>query len=441
MTKTLTDLFDLKVDNLKTNLTDYEIFTDKILLDQIRSEVIGKIIDSRLVDQKELQTFINNEIDKTLEAHNLTDLERYYIFNLIDNEINGYGPLEALLEDPNITEIMINGKNEIYIEVDGIITKDESVSFINDEHILRTIDRIISPLGKTIDATNPMVDARLKDGSRINAIIPPLSINGPVLTIRKFKRDINTIEDILSKGTLTPDMARFLEACVMAKCNILITGGTATGKTSLLNVLSSFINDQERVITIEDAAELKLNKKHVISLETRHDNAELKGEVSVRDLLINSLRMRPDRIIIGEVRGKEAFDLLHAMNTGHEGSLTTMHANSPKDGLNRLETLTLTAGMDLPIRVIREYIESAIDIVIHLDRLADGKKRITSIEEVIGLADDGILLEEIFKFNITGLSDNKKSVLGEFVRYDYTPKVYQKIKLLGINLDDIFKPK
>ena len=418
---------------------DYEIFKDKQLLDQLRSTIIQNIIDNRVPSEKGLTEYINGEIDKTLEGYDLSNLERTHIFNLIDNEINGYGPITELLDDENVTEIMVNGPDEIYIEIDGHIVKDDTISFINDDHILRTIQRIVQPLGRTIDEANPMVDSRLPDGSRINAIIPPLSLKGPIMTIRKFKRNLNNIEDLLRNGTMTPYMARFLEAAVLAKLNILVTGGTGSGKTTILNILSSFIGNDERIITIEDAAELKLNQTHVIPLETRKMNYESEGEVTIRDLVINSLRMRPDRIIVGEVRGKEAFDMLQAMNTGHEGSLTTLHANNGVDALNRLETMVLMGGIDIPVRAIREYIENAIDIVIHTTRLSDGRRKITSISEVVGFKGDEIELKEIFAFRQKGLTSNGE-VDGEFVLYNYVPKAYDIIKSRGINsIDDIFK--
>ena len=418
---------------------DYEIFKDKQLLDQLRSTIIQNIIDNRVPSEKSLTEYINGEIDKTLEGYDLSNLERTHIFNLIDNEINGYGPITELLDDENVTEIMVNGPDEIYIEIDGHIVKDDTISFINDDHILRTIQRIVQPLGRTIDEANPMVDSRLPDGSRINAIIPPLSLKGPIMTIRKFKRNLNNIEDLLRNGTMTPYMARFLEAAVLAKLNILVTGGTGSGKTTILNILSSFIGNDERIITIEDAAELKLNQTHVIPLETRKMNYESEGEVTIRDLVINSLRMRPDRIIVGEVRGKEAFDMLQAMNTGHEGSLTTLHANNGVDALNRLETMVLMGGIDIPVRAIREYIENAIDIVIHTTRLSDGRRKITSISEVVGFKGDEIELKEIFAFRQKGLTSNGE-VDGEFVLYNYVPKAYDIIKSRGIDsIDDIFK--
>jgi len=342
MKKTLSEAFEIDekpISFKETVSDDYDIFEDKILLDTLRNKVIQNIIDNDVPDNEFLTEYINNEIDDALEGYDLSNLERNHIFNLIENEIHGYGPITELLDDPNITEIMVNGPDKIYIEIDGKVVKDDSVSFINDEHIIRTIQRMIQPLGRTIDVASPMVDSRLKDGSRINAVIPPLSLNGPVLTIRKFKKNLETMEDLLRMGTLTSYMARFLDAAVKGKLNILICGGTGSGKTTVLNVLSSLIGNHERIITIEDAAELKLKQDHVITLETRNMNYEKEGEVTIRDLVINSLRMRPDRIIVGEVRGKEAFDMLQAMNTGHDGSLSTLHANGPKDALNRLETM------------------------------------------------------------------------------------------------------
>ena len=438
--KRFVDEFGINVDdNAFEEVTDYETFANKELLDQLRNKIIQNLVDNNIDGQLTMDSFIKREIDKTIEGYDLTNIERSYIYNLIDNEINGYGPITELLDDKEITEIMVNGINEVYIELNGKVIRDKSVSFINDDHIIRTIQRMIQPLGRTIDMANPMVDARLPDGSRLNAIIPPLSLKGPVLTIRKFKNELDTVEDFLRTGTLTPYMARFLEACVHARLNIIICGGTGSGKTTLLDILSSFINDDERIITIEDAAELKLKQNHVISLETRLTNYEGEGEVTIRDLVINSLRMRPDRIIVGEVRGKEAFDMLQAMNTGHTGSLTTMHANSPVDALNRLETMILMAGIEIPIRAIREYIEKAINIVVQIARMSDGRRRIVSICEVVGFKGEDIELKEIFSFKQTGVMENGE-VLGEFYKTDYTPIVYDRIKSYGIDdLKDIFE--
>jgi len=440
MAKKFVDEFNVKIEESSfKEINDYDTFKNKSLLDELRNKIIQNLIDNNSIKSGTMDEFVKAEIDKTIEGYDLSVVERSYIYNLINNEISGYGPLTELLEDPEITEIMVNGKNEIYIEVEGHVTRDNSVSFINDDHIVRTISRMIQPLGRTIDTSNPMVDARLDDGSRLNAVIPPLSLKGPVLTIRKFKKEVANIEDFLRSGTLTPHMARFLEACVKAKLNIIICGGTGGGKTTLLNVLSSFIGNNERIITIEDAAELKLEQEHVISLETRTTNYEGTGEVTIRDLVINSLRMRPDRIIVGEVRGKEAFDMLQAMNTGHSGSLTTMHANSPVDALNRLETMILMAGMEIPIKALREYIYSAIDIIVHVQRLSDGKRKIINISEIVGFDDDEIKLKEIFAFKQTGII-NGKEVDGEFIQYDYVPKVYQELKDKGIDdLKDIFE--
>lgn len=424
-----------KVEDLK----DYDIFPDKNLLDKLRNKIIQNLINNKIEEGTNLETYINNEIDTTLEGYDLNVTERNHIFNLIQNEINGYGPITELLDDDSITEIMVNGPDEIYVEIDGKIIKDDTISFINDDHIIRTIQRIVQPLGRTIDTANPMVDARLKDGSRLNAIIPPLSLKGPVLTIRKFSKNLDSIDDLLRKGTLTTHMAMFLEASVKAKLNILICGGTGTGKTSLLNILSSFIENHERIITIEDAAELRLHQDHVISLETRLINYEGAGEITIRDLVRNSLRMRPDRIIVGEVRGKEAFDMMQAMNTGHEGSLTTLHANSPEDALNRLETMILMNDMDIPVSAVRGYIENAIDLVVNIERLADGKRKITSICEVQGIKEGKITLKEIFAFKEKGIAEDE-SVIGEFIMYKYIPKVLNKIRRKGITtLDTLFK--
>lgn len=436
--KKLIDAFEIKNEQISSLSNDYDTFKNKTLLNDLRNKIIQNVIDKKMSGQGRVDEYIKAEIDKTVKNYDLTSSEISYLYDLIENEITGNGPITDLLKEDEVTEIMVNGPNEIYIEMNGKLLKEESVSFINDEHIIRTIQRMIQPVGRTIDNSNPMVDARLKDGSRLNAIIPPLAINGPVLTIRKFKKNLKTIDELLRTGTLTPYMARFLEAAVKAKLNILVCGGTGSGKTTLLNVLSSFIDSKERIVTIEDAAELNLSQEHVVSLETKPSTYEGVHNIGIRELVINALRMRPDRIIVGEVRGKEAFDMLQAMNTGHDGSLTTLHANSPQDALNRLETMVLMAGMEIPIKAIREYIESAIDLVVDINRLSDGKRKIVSISEVVGFKDDEIALKEIFAFRQKGVTDFG-GVIGEFVVYKRTPIVMKKIKSKGIKgLEEIF---
>lgn len=436
MAKKFIDEFNVKYENYLEK--DYEVFENKKLLDELRNKIIQNIIDNSVYNDLEIKKYIKKEVDSTLLGYDLSLESHNYIYNLIENEINGYGPLTALINDPNVTEIMVNKPNEIYIEVGGVISKDDSISFINDEHIIRTINRMVGEIGRTLDSSNPMVDARLKDGSRINAIIPPLSIDGPVLTIRKFKKNIVDMEELIRIGTLTPYMARFLTAAVEAKLNILVCGGTGSGKTTLLNVLSKSIGDQERVITIEDACELNLEKEHVISLETRFSNYKTDNDVTIRDLVRNSLRMRPDRIIVGEVRGEEAFDMLQAMNTGHDGSLTTIHANSPIDALNRLETNVLLTGIEIPIKAIREYVKNAINLVVNIERLSDGKRKVTSISEIKEIKDDEIKLREIFSFHQIGLTENNE-VDGEFKLNKVKAKSYEIMKSKGITLDEMFK--
>jgi pilus assembly protein CpaF len=330
-----------------------------------------------------------------LDRTPLTRDERHRLVREIADDILGYGPIEPLLQDESITEVMVNASDRVYIERAGKI-EHVDVAFADDAHLLRIIDKIVSQVGRRIDEASPMVDARLPDGSRVNAIIPPLALKGPSLTIRKFSRDPYTIDDLISFGTLTPKAAQFLAACVRGKLNVLISGGTGTGKTTTLNAMSAYIPGDERIVTIEDAAELQLQQEHIVSLESRPPNIEGKGEVRIRELVRNALRMRPDRIIVGEVRGAETVDMLQAMNTGHEGSLTTIHANSPRDALARLETLVMTAGVELPLRAIREQIASAFDLLIQIARLVDGSRRITEITEVLHLEADVITLQDIF---------------------------------------------
>ena len=330
-----------------------------------------------------------------LDRTPLTRDEKRQIVRDISDDILGYGPLEPLLQDDSITEVMVNDYDRIYVERGGKIEPARS-TFADTAHLLRIIDKIVSQVGRRVDEASPMVDARLPDGSRVNAIIPPLSLRGPALTIRKFSRDPYTMDDLISFGTLTPKAAQFLAACVRGKLNVLISGGTGTGKTTTLNALSAFVPNDERIITIEDAAELQLQQEHVITLEARPPNIEGQGEIRIRELVRNALRMRPDRIIVGEVRGPETLDMLQAMNTGHEGSLTTIHANSPRDALSRLETLVLTAGVDLPLRAIREQISSAFDVLVQIARLVDGSRRITHITEVLRMESDVVTMQDIF---------------------------------------------
>lgn len=433
----LLEEFNVKSRTDRYETLDYFVFKDKNLLDDFRIKILEDLSDKGFVNENISKELINSEIDEITYGYDLSNSERSYLFNLIDGEVNGYGPITELLNDDNVTEIMVNSPRDIFIEIDGSIKKDESVSFINDEHIIRTIERLIEPMGKSIDINKPMVDARLSNGSRINAIIPPLSVN-PVITIRKFKKNIDDMESLIGNGSLTPYMARFLSAAVKARLNIIVSGSTGSGKTSLLNVLSSFIPEDERIVTIEDVRELKLSQNNVISLETRDSNYDGIGNVTIRDLVKNSLRMRPDRIIIGEVRGSEAFDLLQAMNTGHDGSLTTLHANGTMDALNRLETMVLMDGIEVPINAMREYINNALDLVVQITRMKDGRRKITDISEVVDVKDGKIVLKNIFKFNSDGVNESG-IVQGEFVLQEYVPKVLSKIKNAGIDdLDEIF---
>ena len=361
----------------------------------------------------------------------LSRSERQRLFEQIVAEILGYGPIEPLLADETITEIMVNGADSIYIERKGLLEK-VNASFESDEHLMRIIDRIVAPLGRRIDESSPYVDARLPDGSRVNAIIPPLSLIGPVLTIRKFSKIPLTIENLMDFGTITPEAIEFLKACVIARLNVVVSGGTGSGKTTFLNVLSGFIPDNERIITVENAAELQLRQTHVVTLESRPPNIEGRGEVSIRDLVINCLRMRPDRIIVGECRGGEALDMLQAMNTGHDGSLTTAHSNSPRDTLARLETMCLMAGMDLPLRAIREQVASAIDLIVHQERMRDGSRKVVNITEVQGMEGDVIVMSDIFVFEQTGIEAGK--VIGRLRPTGIRPKFVEQIEAANIHL-------
>ncbi len=361
----------------------------------------------------------------------LSRTERAELLEKIVADILGFGPIEPLLADESITEVLINGPNQIYIERKGIL-QETDIRFRDNEELMRIIDRIVSPLGRRIDESSPMVDARLPDGSRVNIIIPPLSLVGPCLSIRKFARKSFGGEDMVRIGALPREWLDFLQVCVKARLNIVVSGGTSSGKTTMLNILSSYVPDTERIITIEDAAELQLHQSHLVRLESRAANVEGKGEVKIRQLVINALRMRPDRIVVGEVRGGEAMDMLQAMNTGHDGSMTTAHSNSPRDTLNRTETMVLMAGMDLPLRAIREQIASAFDLVIHLERLADGSRKVVHIAEVQGMEGDVIVMQDIFRYIQTGF---KNGVLeGHFTAIGVRPKFMDKIEAAGFTV-------
>jgi pilus assembly protein CpaF len=381
----------------------------------------------------EVRHTIEEMFDATLAEENiiLSRVERQRLFEQIAAEILGYGPLEPFLADDTITEIMVNGPKNIYIERNGKVERTNA-TFESPDHLMRIIDRIIAPLGRRIDESQPYQDARLPDGSRVNAVIPPLSLIGPVLTIRKFSRIPLTVENLISNGTITPECIAFLEACVKARLNIVVSGGTGSGKTTFLNVLSTFIPGDERIITIENAAELQLRQEHVVTIETRPPNIEGKGEITIRDMVINSLRMRPERIIVGECRGAEALDMLQAMNTGHDGSMTTLHSNSPRDTLARLETMVLMAGYDLPHRAIREQVSSAINLIVHQERMRDGTRKIVNVTEVQGMEGDVITMSDIFVFEKQGIENGK--VIGRLIPTGLRPKFMDRLEAVGIRL-------
>jgi len=372
------------------------------------------------------------------EEEGVPPLERETVLDELYAEIIGFGPIQPLLDDPTVTEIMVNSATQVYVERNGKLQRTD-VQFASDEHVLQVIEKIVAPLGRRIDEASPMVDARLPDGSRVNAIIPPLAIKGPSITIRKFARTPITMDNLVEWSTLTRPMALFLEACVRARLNIVVSGGTGSGKTTNLNILSSFIPNDERIVTIEDAAELQLRQEHVVSLEARPPNLEGRGGISIRQLVRNALRMRPDRIVVGECRGGEALDMLQAMNTGHDGSLTTLHANSPRDMISRLETMVLMAGMDLPIRAIREQIASAIDLIVQSARLKDGSRKITHITEVQGMEGDVVVLQDLFLFHQTGVTPDGR-VVGYFASTGIRPKFWERLLEQGIELpEDLFE--
>jgi len=398
-------------------------------------EEMGPELDASGADEVSLRYRIEAKLQDLLNQESTplsAEDKREIITDVIDN-ILGYGPIESLLNDPTVTEVMVNNPQTVYIERAGKIRATDK-HFVDEAHLLRIIDKIVARVGRRVDEASPMVDARLPDGSRVNAIIAPLAINGPMLTIRKFSHDPFTAEDLISFGTMSPRVAEFLEACVRGRLNILISGGTGTGKTTLLNVVSAYVPGDERIVTIEDAAELRLRQDHVLRLESRPSNIEGKGQIAIRDLVRNTLRMRPDRIIVGEVRGGESLDMLQAMNTGHDGSLSTIHANSPRDALARLETMVLMSGIELPVRAIREQVSSALDLLVHLTRLRDGTRRVTHIAEVEGMEGDMVVLQDLFYFDYSMGIDADGHFLGHVKSTGLRPAFMRRLEDLGVTL-------
>lgn len=425
-------LQELRVKRSSPTVGSKDAYVD--LKNRIQQRLIAELDPSMDITQTaEVRATIQDMFNSMLaeESIVLTRNEKRRLFEQIVAEILGYGPLEQFLSTPGITEIMVNGPKNVFIEQAGKLTRT-NITFEDNDHLLRIIDRIVAPLGRRIDEGSPMVDARLPDGSRVNAVVPPIALNGAALTIRIFSKIPFTVENLIEFGSVTTEAVEFMKACVIAKLNILISGGTGSGKTTLLNVMSSFIPDGERIVTIENAAELQLRQDHVVTLESREANVEGRGQVSIRDLVINSLRMRPDRIVVGEVRGGEALDMLQAMNTGHDGSMTTGHANNTRDMLARLETMVLMAGMDLPHRAIREQIAAAVHLVVHQDRMRDGTRKVTSISEIQGMEGDIITTSEIFRFEQTNIENGK--VIGRLRPTGLRPKFMWKIQEAGIML-------
>jgi pilus assembly protein CpaF len=397
--------------------------------ERVRTLTIGALNDVADADTK----IVKEKLEEILqqEASEISRPERARIAKELLDDIMGYGPLEPMLEDASVTEIMVNGFNQAFIERNGKILNVE-LNFRNQEHLMTIIDRIVSSIGRHIDESSPMVDARLKDGSRVNVIVPPLSLVGPVLTIRKFSKIPFTADNLIQFGSVSPKMINFLDACVKGRLNIIVSGGTGSGKTTLLNVLSGFIPHDERIVTIEDAAEIQLNQDHVITLESRPSNTEGRGQITIRDLVRNSLRMRPDRIIVGEVRSSEALDMLQAMNTGHDGSLTTTHANSPRDTIARIETMVMMAGMELPLMAIRNQIASAVDVIVQQARMRDGTRRVTNITEITGMEGDVVSMQDIFVYETDGSMDNQGKFKGRFRNTGIRPQCLEKIRHNGI---------
>jgi pilus assembly protein CpaF len=400
---------------------------------RLQTEIVSAFNELLDVPHAEVRLRIQGIVDRIVDLHDyaVTREERAHLVEEMVHDVTGFGPLEPLLNDETITEVMVNGPSHIYVERAGRIERIDS-AFLNDEHVMRVIDRIIAPMGRRIDETSPRVDARLPDGSRVNAIIEPLSLVGPVITVRKFSKKPYTVDDLIRFGTATPEMFDFMKACIEARLNLFVSGGTGSGKTTTLNVLSSFIPNTERIVTIEDAAELQLRQEHVVTLESRPPNLEGEGEITIRNLLRNAMHMRPDRVIVGECRAGEALDMLQAMTTGHDGSLSTGHANTPKDMLRRLETMVLMTGYDLPLRAIREQIASAIDVIVHTSRLKDGTRKVVNITEVYGIDDDEILTQDIFAFVQSDFRDGK--IIGELKPTGIRPTFMPQFKKNGVTL-------
>ncbi len=415
---------------------------DLIRLKKYLADNLMRALETEAISVEQRDSFIKQNIIHVYKQTqlNLPEDLRKQIFDQVLNDLLGFGPIQPLLDDEDVSEIMVNGPKKVFVEKKGKLAKS-NVTFDDDDHVLRIIDRIILPLGRHVDEDSPTVDARLPDGSRVNAVVRPVSIDGPSITIRKFRKDKLQVEDLINFGSITRPMADFLQACVKARFNIIISGGTGSGKTTLLNVMSGFIPENERIITIEDAAELQLQQDHVMRMETKAANADGLHAVTIRELVKNSLRMRPDRIVVGEVRGGEALDMLQAMNTGHDGSLTTVHSNTPRDAISRIETLVLMAGMDLPLKVVRQQVSSAVDLIIQQSRLKDGQRKVTYVTEVAGMEGDVIVLTDIFKYVQSGVTPDGK-ILGEVNATGIRPNFTPRLEAAGFKLSaDVFAPK
>jgi len=433
--ESVSDVYEIGSEEKQEQLEELKSTVHRHLLTQTEFAILQRMTREQLAERiGQLTQQAVADFGLTLGSRLVTAVEQEVIY-----EVLGYGPIQTLIDDPQITEIMVNGPHQVFIERDGRLHLTNR-HFADDDHVMRIIEKIIAPLGRRLDESVPMVDARLPDGSRVNAIIPPLAINGPCLTIRKFSADPYTPEDLVSFGTMSAQIRDFLEACVNSRLNMLVSGGTGSGKTTTLNALSSFVPADERIVTIEDAAELQLQQSHVITLESRPSNAEGKGEITIRSLMRNSLRMRPDRIIVGEVRGGEALDMLQAMNTGHDGSMSTLHSNSPRDSLARMETMVMMAGMELPSSAIREQIASALHVIVHQNRLRDGSRRITAVTEVQRMKGEGIVLQDLFVFKRQGIDENG-NVVGRHSATGVRPLFVDILQAEGYDLSaDVFTP-